>query len=660
MTTPATAPAASALGTSPETSAIPVASALVTSAVASAVATRAATAATDATSGPTPTGAVDGAAVDVRLVPAALAAWAAAAVGVAATARVAAWSGAAVLVVAALVLLARSRSAPRHAGAPGDPAPGGRGPEGSAPDGAGPEGSGPDGAGPGGPAPDGPVRRDVPGRPGTGQAVLALGVVGVLLLTLAAQVRARESGYLRALAEDGARVRVTGVVRSTPQPVGERPAADDEPARPPRTVRFLLAAESVAMPSGSGPSTAPPTTGAATVAGPAESSGGAATDHGTTPGSTSPSGAVVATGAAVEVYAPGSAAGIAYGSRVEVVARLSPARDPAGRAVVRARATEGVVLRAPPAAVLRVADDLRAGLRATAAGLPGDAGRLLPGVVVGDTRDLGDLAEPMRVAGLTHLTAVSGLHFSLVGGVALAGTRWCGVPRRWRWLPVGAVMLGFVVLVQPGASVVRAAVMGAVGLLGLVAGRPARSVPALAVTVVVLLVVDPWLARDVGFVLSVVATAGITLLAGPLTRRWTAPVRGADGRGRDARSVLVSALAVPVAAQVVCAPVILVLRPEVPTYGVLANVLVAPVVAPATLGGLLAVLLGPWWPAAAALGAQVAGAACWWVAAVARTTAAAPGAQVLWADGWLGVLLLAIAGAALLVLVLRRRSDVAP
>ncbi|RMI14200.1 ComEC/Rec2 family competence protein [Cellulomonas triticagri] len=616
MTTPSAVPTTSALAASPVAGAVatsatsPVAGAVATPAtlpVAGAVAAPAATTATGTTSGPVPTVAHDGEAVDVRLVPAALAAWAAAAVGVTATAPVAAWSGAAFLIGAGVVLVARSRSAPRHVRPPGGPAPGGPAPGGPAPERC---------------APDGAARGHVTGRPGTGQAVLALGVVGVLLLTLAAQVRARESGHLRTLAEDGARVGVTGVVRSTPQPVGERPAADDEPARVPRTVRFLLAAESVGTPSG----------------------------------------AVVATGAAVEVYAPASAAGLSYGTRVEVVARLAPARDPAGRAVVRARATEDVVVRAPPPAVLRVADDLRAGLRATAAGLPGDAGRLLPGVVVGDTRDLGDLAEPMRVAGLTHLTAVSGLHFSLVGGVALAGTRWCGVPRRWRWLPVGAVMLGFVVLVQPGASVVRAAVMGAVGLLGLVAGRPARSVPALAVTVVVLLVVDPWLARDVGFVLSVVATAGITLLAGPLTRRWTAPVRGAaaGGRGRDSRSVLASALAVPVAAQVVCAPVILVLRPEVPTYGVLANVLVAPVVAPATLGGLLAVLIGPWWPAAAALGARVAGAACWWVAAVARTTAAAPGAQVLWADGWLGVLLLAVAGAALLVLVLRRRSDVAP
>jgi competence protein ComEC len=271
------------------------------------------------------------------------------------------------------------------------------------------------------------------------------------------------------------------------------------------------------------------------------------------------------------------------------------------------------------------------------------------------------------------------------------------------------VLSGFVAVVQPGSSVVRAAVMGGVGVLGIVVGRPARSVPALACAVLVLLVVDPWLARDVGFVLSVVATAGIALLAGPLARRWSAPPdrRGAAGgpgvaggpgaaggrathpvarsgagaraadrsRGgsrrrtrarprpaddaRPAAGPVATALAVPVAAQAACAPVLLVLSPSVSAYAVLANVAAAPAVAPATVGGLLAALLG-WWPAAATWCAQAAGAACWWIATVARTTAGLPGAQVAWAEGPLGQVLLACACGAALVLVLRCRRAVAP
>lgn len=518
--------------------------------------------------------------VDVRLVPAALAVWGAAAV-------VVPWSARALLTTGALLgLLAVAAAARSWAHEPG-PAPG--------------RSSSATGAARGS---------------GWGQATLVLGAVTVLLLATAGQARSRAAGDLRGLADDGARVRLVGVVRSTPQALPGGGGAG---------VRFLLAGRAAGA-----------------------------------------DGALARTGAAVDVLAPVSAADLAYGTTVEVDARLSPVPDPARRTVARARTSEEPQVRSPPPFVLRVADGLRTGLVTTSAQVPGDAGRLLPAVAVGDTRDVGDLDEAMRVSGLAHITAVSGAHFSLLGAVVLATAARCRVPRRWRWLPVSAVMAAFVLVVQPGSSVVRAAVMGAVGVLGIVAGRPARSVPALACAVLVLVLVDPWLARDVGFVLSVVATAGIALLAGPLARGWSArtgPGSAADrggGTGAPAAGPVATALAVPVAAQAVCAPVILVLSPAVPTYAVLANVVAAPAVGPATIGGLVAAVLGMVWPAGAAWCAQLAGAACWWIATVARTATGLPGAQVAWAGGVLGQVLLACACAAPVVLVLRCRRGVAP
>ena len=599
-------------------------------------------------------------AVDVRLVPAALAVWATAAVVVTGSPGALA-AGAAVAGIAAVVVLARAARR----------------------------------------APAAPPRRIPVRLAGRAQAGLALGAVSVLLLTTALQVRSREAGDVRGLAEERVRVRVVGAVRTTPQTPGGAGGT--------RVVRFLLAATSVEV-LGPGGGAAGAAGGAPPGAGGAvQGAGGAARGSvGATPGS----GAARATGAAVEVYAPAAAADLAYGTEVAVEGRLSPVPDPARRAVARVRTDADPAVRAPPPALLRAADRLRTGLVSTAAGVPGDAGRLLPAVAVGDTRGVGDLDEAMRVSGLAHITAVSGAHFSILGAVVLAVLTRCGVPRRWRGLPLVVVLGGFVAVVQPGASVVRAAVMGAVGVLGLVAGRPSRSVPALAAAVLVLLVADPWLARDVGFVLSVVATAGIALLAGPLARRWSAPRDGARGasasgrgsrvrdgrrrctrdarrpgtrearrprtrearrrRTRDARrprtrddprpaaGPVATALAVPVAAQAACAPVLLVLTPAVPVYSVLANVAAAPAVAPATVGGLVAAVLGPWWPAAAAGCAQVAGAACWWIAAVARTTAGLPGAQVAWAAGPLGQVLLACACGAAVVLVLRCRRVVGP
>src|SRR3712207_972018 len=93
-----------------------------------------------------------------------------------------------------------------------------------------------------------------------------------------------------------------------------------------------------------------------------------------------------------------------------------------------------------------------------------------------------------------------------------------GAAREPRLVVAGLAADGFVVLARPEPSVLRPTVMGVVGLVGLASSRRAVGVPALASAVVALCVVDPWLARSAGFALSVVATGGLLLLAGPWSR----------------------------------------------------------------------------------------------------------------------------------------------
>ena len=132
------------------------------------------------------------------------------------------------------------------------------------------------------------------------------------------------------------------------------------------------------------------------------------------------------------------------------------------------------------------------------------------------------------------------------------------LPRPARVALVALASLTFVALVRPEPAVLRAAVMAAFALTGVAIGRPAQSVPALAASVVGLLVVDPWLARSFGFVLSAAATAGLVLLAAPLAARL-APWTG------DAAAF---ALAVPLAAQAACGPVLVLLDPSVSTVSI--------------------------------------------------------------------------------------------
>ena len=436
-----------------------------------------------------------------------------------------------------------------------------------------------------------------------GAIALAGAAAGTVAVSVAAHEHVRGAGLLGDLVSGASTAGMTGVVASEPAPVTSGPGSPGGVVASGPRYRMVVQAETVTGRGRTGSASAP---------------------------------VLVLVGADVGT-AP------EYGSRVEVAGRLAPTA-PGDREVALLVARRPPEVRAPPGAPDAVAGLLRRSLATAAADLGADVSGLLPALAVGDTtRVPQDLTTAMRAVGLTHIMAVSGAHFAIIGTCVLGLTAVMRVRRGARVLVLVPVMAGFVLLVHPGASVLRAAGMGAVASIGLLLGRPSRAVPALAATVVVLLVADPWLARDYGFVLSVLATAGLVLLTGPLTERarrvMTRPVA--------------CAISVPVAAQVVCAPVIVLLTPGIAMLAVPANLLAAVAVAPATVLGVLTALVAPWWPAAGTVLAHAAGVPVWWIAQVARRTAAMPGVTLGWPAGPGGAALLAVLTVAALVVVLR-------
>ncbi|MGC5616522.1 ComEC/Rec2 family competence protein [Georgenia sp. Z1491] len=334
-------------------------------------------------------------------------------------------------------------------------------------------------------------------------------------------------------------------------------------------------------------------------------------------------------GGTVLVLAPPGEHRLRVGATVEVVGDARPT----GRAeaeVALIFADDPVRETAPPTGALGAVDVLREGLRGATDTLPPQARGLVPGIALGDDRALpADLEDAARVTGLTHLTAVSGAHVSLVLAAVL-GIVGRGRPRLAALIGP-AVVVALVVLVRPEPSVLRAGATGGVVLLAGLLGRPARALPALATAVVVLLLADPALARSYGLVLSAGATAAIILLARPLARLLSAGVPRWLAHG----------LAIPAAAQLACAPVLALLDPRLAMTAVPANVLAAPAVPGATVLGLGAALVSPLSADAAHALATVASWHTAWIAWVALTLAGAPAATVPWPGGALGVVLLA-------------------
>jgi len=288
---------------------------------------------------------------------------------------------------------------------------------------------------------------------------------------------------------------------------------------------------------------------------------------------------------------------------------------------------------APPPWYLEWANELRQRFLSEATSLPGDGGDLLAGLAIGDTTAVSEtLDSAMKSTSLSHLTAVSGANCAVVIALIMLAGAAIGLPRGIRIVASLVVLVGFVVLVTPEPSVLRAAVMAALVLASLLGGRPVRGIPVLAVATVTLLVIDPWLARSYGFVLSVLATGGLLLMASPLARVM----------GRWMPRWLALGIAVPLAAQLACQPVILLLNASLPTYGVLANMLAEPAAPVATVLGLAACVLLAVAPPLGSLVCQLAWVPAAWIAAVASFFSGLPAAQLPWPAGVAGVLLLTV------------------
>lgn len=293
----------------------------------------------------------------------------------------------------------------------------------------------------------------------------------------------------------------------------------------------------------------------------------------------------------------------------------------------------------------RAAGSVRAAIADYAERMGGDAGALLPGLVAGDTSRIDDrLDADAKTTGLTHLLAVSGSHFALVCGLTVL------LLRRTLGLRVaavggGVVLLGLVVLVGPEPSVLRAAVMGAVGIAAMLMGRSRTALPALCAAAAGLLLAEPELAVSFGFALSVAATAGLVLCA----PAWIKALQR-SGFPLGWASLLV----IPVAAGLATMPLIVLLSDAVSLAGVPANIAAAPAVPIALVLGLLSGLVGACWPTGGWWLAQASEPFLGWIATVAHRLARLPQATVAWPGTLTGALVLAVV-TVLTVFALRHR-----
>ena len=229
-----------------------------------------------------------------------------------------------------------------------------------------------------------------------------------------------------------------------------------------------------------------------------------------------------------------------------------------------------------------------------------------------------------RASGLSHLLAVSGTHLvfavvTLVNAIAFMLVRveaFAACVRAARVAAALGVMLSLAYADFAGGSgsAFRAAYMLSVGFVVTAAGRRPSAVRCLAASIFIGAVLDPLVACDVSFLLSVAATGGLIGI-GPVLARFTEKVRPRP------LAWLLQSLATTLSAMVPCVPLLSLLSSEIGLAGLLANVVAGPVGEICALPLCLVHALLGFWPRLERGAAMAGGGALLLVRAIARLSA---------------------------------------
>lgn len=231
--------------------------------------------------------------------------------------------------------------------------------------------------------------------------------------------------------------------------------------------------------------------------------------------------------------------------------------------------------------------------------LPEDTAGFARALLLGDTSGLSYSQDTdLKISGIRHVVAVSGLHISIFFALIAAVT----FRRRGLMALVGGpLLLLFAALAGFSPSVVRSCIMCGLMLLSLLVDKEYDGPTALSFAALVMLVANPMVITSVSFQLSVAAVAGILLFQAGISK-WIGSFFGEQkGKGWKARCIrwFASSVSLSLSANILTTPLCAWYFGMVSLIGPVTNLLVLPVITLIFYGDMLVSLMGFFLPAVA-------------------------------------------------------------
>ena len=209
---------------------------------------------------------------------------------------------------------------------------------------------------------------------------------------------------------------------------------------------------------------------------------------------------------------------------------------------------------------------------------------ILGTMILGDKSRISDeWKNKLNIAGVRHITCISGMHIIILAGILMGLGIWLGLWRSQAFYFAIILLFLFIIMAGAPASAVRAGIMGGMLLFAQRIGRLRAADRVLVLAAVLMLIHNPLLLRsDVGFQLSFLATMGIIYLL-PIFQGWLKWIH---------IKFLKNILAMTLAAQVFTLPILIYNFGYMSLAAPMTNVLIVPLL-PFILGlGFLFGLVG--------------------------------------------------------------------
>ncbi|MCK4781600.1 ComEC family competence protein [Candidatus Parcubacteria bacterium] len=214
---------------------------------------------------------------------------------------------------------------------------------------------------------------------------------------------------------------------------------------------------------------------------------------------------------------------------------------------------------------------------------------ILGAIILGDKRQISQQwQEKLNIAGVRHITCVSGMHIVILSGILMwLGIR-LGLYRGQAFYFALILIFLFIIMIGAPASAIRAGIMGGLFLLGQKLGRLSTSSRAIVFAGAIMLFHNPLLLKsDVGFQLSFLAVLGIIYLM-PVFQKLLARLNFSSENFGGLRDII----SMTIAAQIFTLPLLIFNFGYISLVSLIANVLIVPIVSFIMISGFIFVISG--------------------------------------------------------------------